>query len=80
MTVENAKRFIRQAMQDKDLRDKLNSAAGPEEIAAILEEQNIPFTYPEFDEGFNNLLTGCQTAEDADRLREFRMWWEMISL
>jgi hypothetical protein len=33
----------------------------------------------EFDEACNHRLTQCQQAEEAEQLREFRMWWDLLS-
>ena len=77
MSIENAKRFIGKALQDKHLRDGINSASTSAEVTAFLESQNLSFTYSEFDEAFTNLLTQCQSEEDANMLKEFRMWWDM---
>jgi hypothetical protein len=65
-------------MRDKDLRDRLNASATPADRAAILEHERLVFTYSEFDEAFHNLLTQCQEEEQADQLKEFKMWWDLI--
>lgn len=78
MSIGNAKKFIRKAMDDKKIRSRINAAGGSNERAAVLEDLGLGFTYPEFDDAFNNLLTQCQREGDAELLREFRMWWDMV--
>lgn len=77
MSLDNAKKFMSNAMKDKQLRDGVNSASTAEEVDAFLESKNLSFTYSEFDEVYNNLLTQCQSEEDANMLKELRMWWDM---
>ncbi len=76
MSIGEAKAFIRRGMRDTDLRNRLNSSAVPADMLAILEREHLVFTYPEFDEAYNNFLTQCQEEEQADQLKEFKMWWD----
>ena len=78
MSVENAKIFIKKALNDKELRDGVNAASNSEEVAAFLESKNLAFNYSELDEAHSNLLTQCQHEDEANELKEFRMWWDMI--
>lgn len=78
MSIGEARAFIRRGLQDKDLRDRLNSSAAPADMLAILEREHLVFTYPEFDEAYHNLLTQCQEEEQADLLKEFKMWWDLV--
>ena len=77
MSIANAKKFVRTAMTDKTVRDAVNSASNFEEVQSTLAERNLEFTYPEFDEAYHNLLTQCQEEEQADQLKEFKMWWDL---
>lgn len=77
MSVENAKIFIKRALNDKELRDGVNSASTSEEVTAFLESKNIGFTFSELNEAHTSLLTQCQSEDDAQELKEFRMWWDM---
>lgn len=78
MSIGEAKAFIRRGMRDTDLRNRLNSSAVPADMLAILEREHLVFTYPEFDEAYNNFLTQCQEEEQADQLKEFKMWWDLV--
>jgi hypothetical protein len=77
MSIDNARRFIGTALKDKQLRDGVNSASSTEEVTAFLESKNFSFTYSEFDEALSNLLTQCKSEENANMLKEFKMWWDM---
>ncbi len=78
MGIEKAKTFIRRGMRDSDLRNRLNTSAGREDMLAILEREQLVFTYSEFDEAYHNLLVQCQEEEQAEQLKEFKMWWDLI--
>jgi len=43
----------------------------------VLAGEGLFFSDHDFDEAFHNLLFQCQYEEQADQLREFRMFWEM---
>jgi hypothetical protein len=77
MSRADAVTFIKTAMTDPELRKKIDRSATSEERTAVLKEYELKFTEFEFQDGFNNLLTRCQEEGDADRLREFRMWWDL---
>ena len=79
MTIGNAISFIKRGMTDNALRKRLNRASNPEEIQDILNQEKLPFSAHDFDEAFHNRLTLCQEEEEADQLREFKMWWEILS-
>jgi len=78
MSIGQARTFILRGMRDRDLRDRLNASAGPEDVLAILEREQLVFTYSEFDDAYHNLLTQCQEEEQAELLKEFKMWWDLI--
>jgi hypothetical protein len=78
MSIGEAKAFIHRGMQDRDLRNRLNASGGPEDMLAILEREKLVFTYSEFDEAYHNLLTQCQEEEQAEQLKDFKMWWDLI--
>lgn len=77
MTIGNAKEFIKRGMQDRDLRSRVLAASDDASLQAVLASEGLFFSDHDFDEAFHNLLTQCQYEEQADRLREFRMFWEM---
>ena len=77
MTIGKAKQFIQRGMQDSDLRARVLASSSGAPMKAILVEEDLIFSDHDFDEAFNNLLTQCQSQDQADQLREFRMWWLM---
>jgi hypothetical protein len=77
MTIGKAKEFIQRGMQDSALRERLNGASNAEAINTILKQEDLIFSASDFDEAFHNLLTQCQEKEQADQLREYKMWWDL---
>jgi hypothetical protein len=65
-------------MRDKDLRDRLNASATPADMLAIFEREHLVFSGSEFDEAYHHLLTQCQTEGQAELLKEFKMWWDLV--
>ncbi len=79
MSIHHAKKFITVGMEDAQLRERLNSAATMTELLAITGEYGVSFTPGEFEDACNNLLVQCQFEEQADQLKEFKMWWDLLS-
>ena len=79
MTIGNAMTFIARGQKDVGLRRELNQAAHPSEVEKIMEKENLTFSGHDFDEAFHHLLTLCTDAEQADQLKEFKMWWSLIT-
>lgn len=79
MSRQNAIDFIKLARTDKDLRSRFNKAADNAERRAILQEIDLEFNYPEFEDAFNNMLGNCQIEEQADDLRNFKLWYDYIT-
>ena len=77
MSIGRAKKFIQHGMQDSVLRGQVNAASNMTELLAILGKEDFLFSASDFDEAYHNLLTQCQVKEQADQLREFKMWWDM---
>jgi hypothetical protein len=78
MTIGNALKFIERGLHDKELRYKLNAATDPQACLKVLEEEDLAFSDHDFDEAFHHRLTKCQQEEEADQIREFKTWWEML--
>ena len=78
MTIGNALKFIDRGRDDKALRDRLNGAADMAACENLLSQEGLMFTAHDFDEAFHHRLTLCQEEDEADQIREFRMWWEML--
>jgi hypothetical protein len=79
MTIGNALTFIKRGQEDGALRARLNAANSPHELEAVLSEEKFVFSSHDFDEAYHHRLTECQEEEEADRLKEFKMWWELLS-
>ena len=77
MSQGDAQGFIKQGMKDAKMRGELNLAKTSDDLFAMLAQHDFTFTYPEFDDAFHHLLTHCEFEEQADLLREFKMWWDL---
>lgn len=78
MTIGNALRFIEQGIEDSLLRERLNHVSTAADLNKVLETEKLIFSPHDFDEAFHSRLVKCQEAEDADRLKEFKMWWDLL--
>ena len=78
MTIGNALAFIKRGLDDNALRSRLNAAGSSSEMDSILAEEKLLFSANDFDEAFHYQLTMCREEEEADQLREFRMWWDLL--
>lgn len=79
MTIGNAMAFINRGMTDSKLRERLNTASSIQVRDDILAEERLLFSQHDFEEAYRNRLTACQQAESADQLKEFKMWWELLT-
>jgi hypothetical protein len=79
MTIGNALTFINRGQEDSALRSRLNKANSPDELVEILAAEKLTFSAHDFDEAYHHQLTQCQEEEDANQLKEFKMWWELLS-
>jgi hypothetical protein len=78
MTIGNALTFIERGIADCGLRERLNAAVSTAELDNVLTEEKILFSAPEFEEAFRHRLTQCQEIEEADQLKEFKQWWDLL--
>lgn len=78
MTIANALDFIEQGMNDSALRGRLNSASTESELREILASEKFTFSIAEFNNSFLQRLTQCQETEEAEQLKEFRLWWGLL--
>jgi hypothetical protein len=78
MTIGNALGFIERGLHDTDLRKRLNAAVTAEECERLLGDENLNFLPHDFDEAFRHRLTQCQEAEEADQIKEFKLWWDLL--
>lgn len=80
MTITNAKRFIRKAMVDQELRGQLNAACDEEKRMEVLESALLRFNYGEFENAYYNTLTECQTEEAAEHVKSIKLWWDFLQI
>lgn len=78
MTIGNARGFIQQGLGDKKLRTCLNRSSSTEEVHTILARENFKFSYADFDQAYSLQLVKCQEPEQAEQLKEFKLWWDLI--
>ncbi len=78
MTIGNALTFIKKGRQDISLRRRLNASKSQKEIEAVLAAENLVFSAHDFDEAYHHSLTLCQEYEEAEELKEFKLWWDLI--
>ena len=78
MTIGDALAFIKRSLSDSELRKRLNGAESKAELQQILAEELISFDPNEFDEAYNHKLTECQEEEEADQLKELKLWWDLL--
>ena len=79
MTIGNALGFIERGIHDATLRRRLNTASDSAECERILGEEKLIFSAHEFDEAYYHRLTRCREEQAADQIKEFKMWWELIT-
>ena len=79
MPIAHARKFLVRAMRDDRLRDALNAAADQASRTAVLHDEGLRFSLPEFEEAWRNELTKCQTESEADALHDLNQWWQLLS-
>lgn len=80
MSIGNAEMFISRGLINSSLRKELNCAVSIENLHTSLSNMGLRFSKSEFDEAYNNAVLQCQFEDQSDRLAEFRMWWELLTL
>ena len=78
MTIGNALAFISRSLDDAGLRESLNGAANKNEIDQILAKESLTFSANDFDEAYNHKLTECQEEDEAEQLKELKLWWNLL--
>lgn len=73
MSVKKAIKFIRQIGYDDALRAKCYDCSNREELLNMLE-----FSEFEFEEAINSQLVKCQTEEEAENIRQLKLWFSII--
>jgi len=78
MSLAGARKFIQQALWDRDLIERVNSAPDEASLADLLASLDMQFNYAEFEEACNHLLTQCQRYEQAATIEEIKLWWQCL--
>ncbi len=78
MTIGNAITFIERGGKDAALRARLNAASSLSELRNVLADEDLIFSAHDFDEAYHHRLIQCQEMEDAEKLIEFRFWWDLL--
>ena len=78
MTIAAARSFIVKVSREPEWVQKLNTSQSMAELDKQLAENGFIFTYPEFDEAYNNILTKCQFHAQADELEQIRNWYDLL--
>ena len=79
MTIGHALTFIQRGREDGELRSRINGAKTLSELNRVLDGEGLSFSPHEFDEAYHNRLFQCQFEEDANQIKEFKMWWDLVS-
>lgn len=80
VTIANALTFIKRAQKESDLRSALNRAPSAVEFSLILMNERLKFSSHEFEEAFSMKLVNCQEPEEAEDLRAFKTWWDLLHM
>lgn len=78
MTLAAARQFIQRAVTDRAFVQQVNAAPNSEAVQEILSQQSLAFNYEEFVRAYFNLLTCCQTIEQAKAAKEVKLWWDCL--
>ena len=80
MTIAAAQKFILKAVQEPELVSRINAADDEAEIRDILSQEQFIFNHDEFEKAYFNVLTWCQTSEQAEVVEEIKMWWDYLGI
>lgn len=73
MALGKAIRFVRQALQDNDLRKACYQLSSGDELMGVLD-----FNNEELEDAFNMELVKCQTYEEAEAVQQLKEWFKMM--
>jgi hypothetical protein len=65
-------------VKDPDLVCHINSAADKSEVQRILNKCSLNFDEDEFEPAYFNVLTWCQTHDQAEAVQEVGQWWTYL--
>ncbi len=78
MSINDARRFLKTITTDNELRDKLNKTNSHSEIITILQCASYDFSGEEINDAYRNLLISCQSEEQANMVKELKLWWDTL--
>lgn len=78
MSIQNALIFLRDIESNSELRKSCYSSKTKGELLRMLDKQERSFTSDDFENAINTLLFKCQTYEQADRVRELQVWFQLF--
>ncbi len=78
MTIAAARKFIVKASREPEWVQMLNTSESASELNSKLADADLVFSYVEFDEAYNNILTKCQFHAQADALEQIRNWYDLL--
>jgi len=78
MAMKNVAALFKAIDESDDLRLSLNTCKNKSDLFLCLEQNNLSFSYEEFDEAINNIHTTCQTQEAANDLMSKANWFRFL--
>jgi hypothetical protein len=78
MTIAAAELLIRQAVSDPEWVQRINAAADRAAVNELFFALDISFNHEEFEQACFNLLTSCQVIEQAEAVKEVKLWWNCL--
>lgn len=78
MSVNDAKRFLIDIIENDQMRRLLNSSDSRVEIRAILKDNSYEFSYEEINDAFVMVLSECEKKNLSEMVREVKKWWDLL--
>jgi hypothetical protein len=78
MTLAAAQQFIQRAARDSETVCRINAASDKTAIQGILTELELNFGPEEFELAYYHVLTWCRTHEQAEVVKEIKVWWDYL--
>jgi hypothetical protein len=75
MTLAAAQTFIQAVVNDPELVTRINLADDIAALQGILSELEMAFSDEEFEQAYFNVLTWCRTFQQAEAVKEIKLWW-----
>jgi hypothetical protein len=72
MALGNSMKFIRNFIQNKELRKECNSFSKGEL------HEHFDFNELEFEDALNMELVKCQSYEEAERVHQVKFWYQLL--